>query len=122
LIGRSDTRQSVRDTNARVRCHGATAVSHAGRRSPLQLNLKEPDGSMAAAAEVYRRVLKAVQKHVGRGATKQRFLDFGAAEFRAPVGTEADARARLRLAGDYAYLLTSVHHHKVLEIDPVCKF
>ncbi|PWZ33058.1 hypothetical protein Zm00014a_004386 [Zea mays] len=69
---------------------------------------------MAAAAEVYRRLLKAVQKHVGRGATKQRFLDFGAAEFRAPAGTEAGARARLRLAGDYAYLLTSVHHHKDL--------
>lgn len=74
---------------------------------------------MAAAAEVYRRLLKAVQKHVGRGATKQRFLDFGAAEFRAPAGTEAGARARLRLAGDYAYLLTSVHHHKVLEIVPM---
>jgi hypothetical protein len=71
---------------------------------------------MAAAAAVYRRVLKAVQKHVGGGAAKQHFRDFVAAEFRAPAGTEADARARLRLAGDYAYLLTSVHHHKVLEI------
>jgi len=68
---------------------------------------------MAAAAPVYRRVLKAVQKHVGGGASKQHFRDFVAAEFRAPAGTEADARARLRLAGDYAYLLTSVHHHKV---------
>lgn len=37
-----------------------------------------------------------------------------AAEFRAPVGSKADARARLRLAGDYAYLLTSVQHHKDL--------
>jgi hypothetical protein len=75
--------------------------------------LKETDGSMAAAAAVYRRVLKAVQKHVGGGATKQHFRDFVAAEFRAPVGSKADARARLRLAGDYAYLLTSVQHHKV---------
>jgi hypothetical protein len=66
------------------------------------------------AAAVYRRVLKAVQKHVGGSASKQHFRDFVAAEFRAPAGTEADARARLRLAGDYAYLLTSVHHHKVL--------
>lgn len=79
---------------------------------------------MAAAAAVYRRVLKAVQKHVGGGGSKQHFRDFVAAEFRAPAATEADARARLRLAGDYAYLLTSVHHHKVLGIacsdDPVC--
>jgi hypothetical protein len=71
------------------------------------------EGSMAAAAPVYRRVLRAVQKHVGGDSSKQHFRDFIAAEFRAPAGTEADARARLRLAGDYAYLLTSVHHHKV---------
>ncbi|KAF8732832.1 hypothetical protein HU200_015176 [Digitaria exilis] len=69
---------------------------------------------MAGAAPVYRRVLRAVQKHVGEDASKQHFRDFIAAEFRAPAGTEADARARLRLAGDYAYLLTSVHHHKDL--------
>ena len=68
---------------------------------------------MAAAAPVYRRVLKAVQKHVGGGASKQHLRYFVAAEFRAPAGPETDARARLRLAGDYAYLLTSVHHHKV---------
>jgi hypothetical protein len=47
------------------------------------------------------------------GASKQHFRDFVAAEFRAPVVSEADARARLRLAGDYAYLFTSVQHHKV---------
>ncbi|KAF8776360.1 hypothetical protein HU200_003591 [Digitaria exilis] len=69
---------------------------------------------MAAAAPVYRRVLRAVHKHVGGDASKQHFRDFIAAEFRAAAGTEADARARLRLARDYAYLLTSVHHHKDL--------
>ncbi|KAF0920297.1 hypothetical protein E2562_034625 [Oryza meyeriana var. granulata] len=68
---------------------------------------------MVAAASVYRRVLKAVQKHVGGGASEKHFREFVASEFRRPTGTEADARARLRLAGDYAYLLTSVHHHKV---------
>jgi hypothetical protein len=68
---------------------------------------------MATTAAAYRRVLKAVEKHVGGGASKQHFRDFVAAEFRAPVGSEADARARLRLAGDYAYLFTSVQHHKV---------
>ncbi|KAF8671595.1 hypothetical protein HU200_049919 [Digitaria exilis] len=70
---------------------------------------------MAAAAPVYRRVLRAVQKHVTGGASKQHFFrDFVAAEFRAPAGTDADARARLQLAVDYAYLLCSVHHHKDL--------
>jgi hypothetical protein len=69
--------------------------------------------TMATAAAAYRRVLKAVQKHVRGGASKQHFRDFVVAEFRAPAGSEADARARLRLAGDYAYHLASVHHHKV---------
>jgi hypothetical protein len=68
---------------------------------------------MMAAAAVYRRVLKAVQKHVGGGDSKKHFSEFVASEFRRPTGTDADARARLRLAGDYAYLLASVHHHKV---------
>ncbi|KAF0889022.1 hypothetical protein E2562_021078 [Oryza meyeriana var. granulata] len=69
---------------------------------------------MVAAASVYRRLLKAVQKHVGRGDSKKHFQEFVASEFRRPTGTETDARARLRLAGDYANLLTSVHHHKDL--------
>lgn len=77
---------------------------------PLQREKK----SMAAAAPVYRRVMKAVQKHVGVGADKKHFREFVAAEFRCPTGTEADARARLRLAGHYAYLLTSVQHQKEL--------
>nr|CAB3459265.1 unnamed protein product [Digitaria exilis] len=52
---------------------------------------------MAATAPVYRRVFLAVQKHVDGGASKQHFRDFVAAEFRAPAGTETDARARLPL-------------------------
>ena len=95
--GSEPGRQAVRDTST---CSLRRLVSC-------------PSWPMAAAAPVYRRVLKAVQKHVGGGASNQHFRDFVAAEFRAPAGTEADARARLRLAGDYAYLLTSVHHHKV---------
>uniref|UniRef100_A0A0E0F281 Uncharacterized protein n=1 Tax=Oryza meridionalis TaxID=40149 RepID=A0A0E0F281_9ORYZ len=69
---------------------------------------------VATSAAVYRRVLKAVQKHVGGGDSKKHFREFVASEFRRPTGTDADARARLRLAGDYAYLLASVHHHKDL--------
>jgi hypothetical protein len=68
---------------------------------------------MATTAAAYRRVLRAVEKHVGGGASKQHFRDFVAAEFRAPAVSEADARARLGLAGDYSYLLISVQHHKV---------
>ena len=68
---------------------------------------------MAGAPAVYRRVMKAVQKHVGGGADKKHFREFVAAEFRSPVGTEADARARLRLGEDYAYHLTSIQHQKV---------
>ncbi|BAH95501.1 Os12g0131266, partial [Oryza sativa Japonica Group] len=49
-----------------------------------------------------------------RGDSKKHFREFVASEFRRPTGTDADARARLRLAGDYAYLLASVHHHKDL--------
>lgn len=69
---------------------------------------------MAAAPAVYRRVMKAVQKHVGVGADKKHFREFVAAEFRSRVGTEADARARLRLAEDYAYHITSIQHQKEL--------
>ncbi|CAN6172434.1 unnamed protein product, partial [Urochloa humidicola] len=94
--------RQVRDTNTRSSASGRRCFS------------RGDEGSMAAAAPVYRRVLRAVQKHVGGGASKQHFRDFIASEFRAPAGTEADARARLRLAGDYAYLLTSVHNHKDL--------
>ena len=68
---------------------------------------------MAGTAAAYRRVMKAVQKHVGGSADKKHFREFVAAEFRSPAGTEADARARLRLAGDYAYHLTSIQHQKV---------
>ena len=70
----------------------------APRLTPLQS--KETGGQMAAAA-AYWRVLKAVHKHVGSGASRQHFRDFVAAEFRAPTGTEADAKERLQLAGDY---------------------
>ncbi|XP_047050265.1 uncharacterized protein LOC124655406 [Lolium rigidum] len=69
---------------------------------------------MAAAPAVYRRVMKAVQKHVGGGADKKHFREFVAAEFRSPVGTEAEARAGLRLAEDYAYHITSIQHQKEL--------
>jgi hypothetical protein len=42
-----------------------------------------------------------MEAHVGSGASRQHFRDFVAAEFRAPAGTEADAKERLQLAGDY---------------------
>jgi hypothetical protein len=42
-----------------------------------------------------------MEAHVGSGASRQHFRDFVAAEFRAPAGTEADAKERMQLAGDY---------------------
>uniref|UniRef100_J3MJC0 Uncharacterized protein n=1 Tax=Oryza brachyantha TaxID=4533 RepID=J3MJC0_ORYBR len=82
--------------------------------NPLAAPADHTDQMVAAAASVYRRVLKAVRRHVGGGASRKHFREFVASEFRRPTGTEADAGARLRLAGDYAYLLTSVHSHKDL--------
>ncbi|KAL6911992.1 hypothetical protein ACP4OV_000797 [Aristida adscensionis] len=55
------------------------------------------DGSMAAAA--YRRVLKAVRKHVGAGASKQHCRDFVASEFRAPAGVDQAGKVRGRSRG-----------------------
>ncbi|XP_006664308.2 uncharacterized protein LOC102715258 [Oryza brachyantha] len=71
---------------------------------------------MVAAASVYRCVLKAVHKHIGGGDSnsKRHFREFVASEFCRPTGTEGDAIARMRLARDYACLLTNVHHHKDL--------
>ncbi|XP_006658385.3 uncharacterized protein LOC102721004 [Oryza brachyantha] len=91
------------------------ASGEPSRRPPdLAAPADHTDQMVAAAASVYRRVLKAVRRHVGGGASRKHFREFVASEFRRPTGTEADAGARLRLAGDYAYLLTSVHSHKDL--------
>ncbi|CAH9137633.1 unnamed protein product [Cuscuta epithymum] len=74
--------------------------------------------------EVYRNLVKAVKKHIGKEEHKAHFTDFIKEEFRKSINTEAAAAKkrisnnhqedRLKLAKDYTFLLNSVHHQKDL--------
>ncbi|KAJ3681031.1 hypothetical protein LUZ60_015520 [Juncus effusus] len=68
------------------------------------------------AATVYRQLLKAVDKHIGKEGGKKHFRNFISEEFRKnKVLSDLEAsRQKLKLASDYTYMLTSVHHHKDL--------
>lgn len=61
---------------------------------------------------VYRDILKAVRKHIGREEHKSHFTDFIKQEFRNNINSENPQK--LKLAYDYTVYLNSVHHHKVL--------
>ena len=67
-------------------------------------------------ATVYRRLLKAVYKHIGKDGGKGHFRDFLSQEFRknSALSDHEAARQKLKLASDYTYLINSVHHHKVI--------
>ncbi|KAL3537559.1 hypothetical protein ACH5RR_000925 [Cinchona calisaya] len=68
-----------------------------------------------AAAKVYRSLLKAVRKHVGKEAHKAHFTDFIKQEFRnSSSGDLSFIHQKIKLAHDYTFLLNSVHHHKDL--------
>ncbi|RID40729.1 hypothetical protein BRARA_J00754 [Brassica rapa] len=58
-------------------------------------------------ARVYRDILKAVVKHVGKEDHKSHFTDFVKREFRNNSNS-------LDLARNYTYLLNSIHSHKEL--------
>ncbi|KAL3650051.1 hypothetical protein CASFOL_006454 [Castilleja foliolosa] len=64
------------------------------------------------AKGVYRNLLKAIRKHVGKEEHKSHFIDFVKHEFRSNLNSEDPQK--LRLAGDYTFHLNSVHHHKDL--------
>ncbi|CAH9100324.1 unnamed protein product [Cuscuta epithymum] len=76
--------------------------------------------------EVYRNLVKAVKKHIGKEEHKAHFTDFIRVEFRKSINSKAAAAAamkdlsfthqenRLKLAKDYTFLLNSVHHQKDL--------
>ncbi|KAJ4807303.1 hypothetical protein LUZ62_019869 [Rhynchospora pubera] len=68
------------------------------------------------AATVYRRLLKAADKHVGKDGSKGHFRDFVSQEFRnnSNLSEQEAARRKLKLASDYTYLINSVHHHQEL--------
>ncbi|OAY66620.1 uncharacterized protein LOC109719067 isoform X2 [Ananas comosus] len=65
---------------------------------------------------VYRQILKAVDKHIGKDGGKGHFREYVIDEFRKnkALSDEAAVRDKLKLAHDYAFLLNSVHHHKEL--------
>ncbi|KAF3327208.1 Complex 1 protein (LYR family) [Carex littledalei] len=67
-------------------------------------------------ATVYRRLLKAVYKHVGKDGGKGHFRDFVSQEFRknSALSDQEAARQKVKLASDYTYLINSVHHHQDL--------
>ncbi|CAA7059598.1 unnamed protein product [Microthlaspi erraticum] len=66
-------------------------------------------GEVVLAARVYRDLLKAVVKHVGKEDHKAHFTDFVKQEFRKNANSE-----KINLARNYTYLLNSIHSHKEL--------
>ncbi|GMH27944.1 hypothetical protein Nepgr_029787, partial [Nepenthes gracilis] len=68
------------------------------------------------AADVYRRLLKSVKKHIGKEDYKSHFRDFIAEEFQKNrnLSVQSSVQNKLKLADDYTFLLNSVHHHKEL--------
>ncbi|PKA55109.1 hypothetical protein AXF42_Ash003746 [Apostasia shenzhenica] len=59
-------------------------------------------------ADVYRQLIRAVEKHIGKDGSKRHFRDFITNEFR------QNSQQKMKLAHDYTFLLNSVHHHKNL--------
>lgn len=67
-------------------------------------------------AKIYRHLLKAVQKHIGKEDNKRHFREFITSEFRknSSLSNGAAVQQKIKLAQDYTFLLNSVHHHKAL--------
>ncbi|KAI3518529.1 hypothetical protein L1887_07334 [Cichorium endivia] len=73
-------------------------------------------GEALKAAKVYRELMKAVKKHIGKEEQKTHFRDYIKSEFRKNGdGLETSfIQQKIRLARDYTYLINSVHHHQDL--------
>lgn len=67
-------------------------------------------------AKIYRDLLKAVKKHIGKEENKRHFLEFVTSEFRnnRNLSDGVAVQHKIKLARDYTFLLNGVHHHKVL--------
>lgn len=67
-------------------------------------------------ANIYRQLLKAVKKHIGKEENKRHFLEFVISEFHKNryLSDGVALQQKIKLARDYTYLLNGVHHHKVL--------
>ncbi|XP_072953159.1 uncharacterized protein [Typha angustifolia] len=77
---------------------------------------KEMGSETMRIANVYRQLLKAVDKHLGGDGGKRHFRDYIVEEFHknAMLSDQTAAHNKLKLARDYTFLLNSVHHHKDL--------
>ncbi|KAJ0046031.1 hypothetical protein Pint_06113 [Pistacia integerrima] len=66
------------------------------------------------AAKVYRHLLKAVGKHIGKEDYKNHFREYITQEFRknSNLSDPSSIQQKIRLAHDYTFLLNSVHHQK----------
>ncbi|KAJ0852921.1 hypothetical protein HanRHA438_Chr14g0645251 [Helianthus annuus] len=72
-------------------------------------------GEALKAAKVYKELMKTVKKHIGKEEHKAHFREFIKTEFRKSVdGLESSViQQKMKVASDYSYLLSSVHHHQV---------
>ncbi|KVH89184.1 uncharacterized protein LOC112526611 [Cynara cardunculus var. scolymus] len=70
-------------------------------------------GEALKAVKVYRELMKAVKKHVGKEERKAHFRDLIKSEFK-KNGNGDGLEQKVKLAHDYTYLLNSVHHHQEL--------
>ena len=73
-------------------------------------------------AKIYRDLLKAVKKHIGKEDSKRHFLEFVTSEFHKNrrLSDGPALQQKIKLAQDYTFMLDSVHHHKVLPT--FCRF
>ncbi|KAL3813014.1 hypothetical protein ACJIZ3_014282 [Penstemon smallii] len=69
-------------------------------------------GANTTTNSVYRNLLKALKKHIGKEEHKSHFADFIKQEFRKNINSENPQN--LKLARDYTLHISSVHHHKDL--------
>lgn len=76
------------------------------------LRIKKMSGEVVLAARVYRDLLKAVVKHVGKEDHKAHFTYFVKQEFRRNANSDP-TREKINLARNYTYLINSIHAHKV---------
>ncbi|KAJ1396453.1 Complex 1 LYR protein [Sesbania bispinosa] len=69
-------------------------------------------------AKIYRHLLKAVKKHIGKEETKRHFIEFVTSEFHKNrnLSDAVAIQQKIKLAHDYTFLLNSVHHHRSDEV------
>ncbi|GLT66861.1 hypothetical protein SLA2020_392050 [Shorea laevis] len=68
------------------------------------------------ASKVYRDLLRAVKKHIGKEDHKKHFSEYITEEFRKnhELSDPSLVRRKIKIASDYTFLLNSIHHHKEL--------